>query len=113
MSVRNRQRGMPPIPPEDDRPRMAEPHGRPNRRRFESVFAALLSPTPASGRGPATTGALPAAKPAIDAYTLVALWRHARMAGDVVNERSFMAELERLAERRPPRVEGDRDGIRD
>ncbi len=90
----------------DDRVRKAESTGRPNRERFESVFAALLSPTPA--RGPAPSGALPAAKPAIDAYTLVALWRHARMVGDVVNERSFMAALERLAER-PPHTEGEHD----
>jgi hypothetical protein len=50
------------------------------------------------------------------------LYGGARMVGDVVNERCFMAELERLAERPKPRAaEGDRfdtvggehDSIRD
>jgi hypothetical protein len=46
--------------------------------------------------------------PALDAFTLLALWRRFRMLGDVANAARILAELERLAVRKP-RAGGDRD----
>lgn len=51
----------------------------------------VLPPQPAGGP-----------KPAIYAYVLLALWRRARMSGDLPTARALLAELERLAQR-PPR----------
>ena len=50
-------------------------------------------------------------KPALDAYVLLALWRRAKMLGDLPAARAWLAELEQLAERPRPRRggEGDRD----
>ena len=50
----------------------------------------------------------PSAPPALDALTLLALWRRFRMTGDVGNATRILTELQRLAER-PPRAAGDRD----
>jgi len=56
---------------------------------------------------PPPTAPVPPAKPQIDAYKLVDLWRRARMVGDVANERCIMAELERLATRPKTRTGGE------
>ena len=50
-------------------------------------------------------------KPALDAYVLFALWRRARMSGDLPTARALLAELESLAER--PRKSGQAEGDRD
>jgi hypothetical protein len=46
--------------------------------------------------------------PALDALTLLALWRRFRMRGDAANAARMLTELERLAERKP-RAEGEHD----
>lgn len=56
-----------------------------------------------------TPTATPAGGPVLDALTLLALWRRARMNGDRVTAAALLAELERLAERPRPRAGGDRD----
>lgn len=57
-------------------------------------------------------------KPTLDAYVLIALWKCARMRGDLPTARALLSELERLAERPKPDPtrgvppaggEGDRD----
>jgi len=60
----------------------------------------VLPPTPAPGPEP---------KPALDALTLLALWRRFRMVGDVTNAARTLNELEWLAERPKRRTGGDRD----
>ena len=46
-------------------------------------------------------------KPAVNALTLIALWRRFRLAGDAPNAARTIRELERLAERPPRRREGE------
>jgi hypothetical protein len=89
----------------DDRAPKAESRARPNWERFDREIAALPSPPPAPAPGPT-------AKPALDAYALLALWRRARMNGDVANAARILNELERLAAR-TPRAGGEHDSIRD
>jgi hypothetical protein len=92
----------------DDRARKAESTdvvGRPNKQRLAAVITALSPSSPPPATEPA--------KPAIDAYTLLALWRRARREGNLDLERHFMTELERLATRPTPREGGEHDSIRD
>ena len=51
----------------------------------------------------------PSAPPALDAFTLLALWRRFQMVGDVGNAARILNELQRLATRRTPRAEGEHD----
>ena len=72
------------------------------RRRSEPIEPEAHRALPPAPRAPGTGWA---AKPAVDAYTLLALWKRAKMLGDRAAAHSLLEALERLAQR-PPRSAG-------
>jgi hypothetical protein len=80
-------------------PRVVRRESRDPRDADEPHRVVKPAPPPTPAGGPV---------PALDAFTLLALWRRFRMLNDVTNAARILAELERLAER-PRRKEGEHD----
>ncbi len=72
------------------------------------VRRASLGPLEADEPHRVVKPAPPSSPPALDAFTLLGLWRRFRMIGDYGNATRILTELEKLAER-PPHTDGEHD----